>query len=76
MLMAATTALITLAAMLTPLTAADAAVTTLPTADGLSEATAAASCWERAYKRAVPAPNDDRSASYTSVCWALTFAVV
>lgn len=46
MLIAATTALITLAAMLTPLTAADAAVTTLPTADGLSEATAAASCWE------------------------------
>lgn len=45
LVIAATTALLTLGAMLTPV-AAQAAEPVLPTADGLSEITAAASCWE------------------------------
>ncbi|TFB16944.1 hypothetical protein E3V93_10070 [Microbacterium sp. 3H14] len=43
---AAATAALTIAAMFTSVSAASAAEPTLPTADGLSEITAAASCWE------------------------------
>lgn len=46
LLVAAATAALSIAAMFVPVTAASAAETPLPTADGLTEITAAASCWE------------------------------